>query len=378
MHSVFLKRHHRGHPWIFSNEIKQREDIAPGEIVNVYKGRKFLGRGFHNPHSLISVRLFSSVDQEFDQQFLTETITKALKTRKNFTKENSFRLIYSESDGLPGLIVDKYENNFVVQINCYGMDLRRDMIIESLIQLKPGFIYERSDTQLRKLEGLQPEQGLRYGEFTNPVLIRQSNIPLLVDVQKGQKTGFFFDLADIRGKAEEMSKDRKVLDLFCYTGSFSLYAARGGALSVTGVDSSASAIELATENSVRAGCTLADFICADVFDFLRQNMQTYDLIVVDPPSFAKSKKVLAEARRGYRDLNRQAMKHLAQDGILVTTSCSYHITEDDFHMILCKAAVDVGIKLQVKARMTQSLDHPILLNMPESHYLKCFFLQRID
>jgi 23S rRNA (cytosine1962-C5)-methyltransferase len=378
MHSLFLKRHHRGHPWIFSNEVKHKQDIPPGEIVNIYQGRKFLGRGFYNPHSLISIRLFASTEQTFDQQFLTDAINRALRTRKKFTKESSFRLIYSESDGLPGLIVDKYESNFVIQINCYGMDMRREMIIKSLIEMNPGFIYERSDTQLRKIEGLQPQQGLRYGEFANPVCIKQSNIPFLVDVEKGQKTGFFFDLADIRSKVEQECKDRKVLDLFCYTGAFSLYAARGGAVSVTGVDASASAIALAIENSARAGSKVTDFIHADVFDFLSHDAQTYDLIIVDPPSFTKSRKGLTAARRGYRDLNRQAMKHLAKAGLLVTTSCSYHIAEDDFLMTLSNAAVDAGIKLQVTNRMTQSLDHPILLNMPESHYLKCFFLQRVE
>ncbi len=378
MHDIYLKKHHHGHPWIFSNEIKSEGKIEPGEIVRIHQGKKFLGRGFYNPHSLIAVRRFADTDQEFDQQFVDRLIDTALERRRTWSTEDSFRLVHSESDGLPGLIIDKYESNFVIQINCYGMDRRRDMIIKSLARLKPGFIYEKSDVQLRKLEGLSPVEILRYGKLINPIAIKQAGITIMVDVEKGQKTGYFFDLADIRKKVKGICRNRNVLDLFCYTGAFSLYAARGGALSVTGVDSSASAIELATENSSRSGCTMTDFICADVFDFLRQNAQTYNLIIVDPPSFAKSKKVLAEARRGYRDLNRQAMKHLAQGGLLVTTSCSYHITEDDFQVILLKAAVDVGIELQVTARMTQSLDHPILLNMPESHYLKCFFLQRID
>ncbi|MDH4210312.1 MAG: class I SAM-dependent rRNA methyltransferase [candidate division WOR-3 bacterium] len=377
MHNVYLKKRHRGHPWIFSNEIRRGEEIQPGEIVKIYQGRTFLGRGFYNPHSLIGIRHFSTTDQEFDQQFLDGLIDKALAYRKTWSKENSFRMVHSESDGLPGLIIDKYESNFVIQINCYGMDKRRDMITKSLARMKPDFVYERSDAQLRKLEGLEPVQALHYGNLVNPVTIKQDDIPFLVDIEKGQKTGFFFDLKEIRNMVMERAKDKKVLDLFCYTGAFSLYSASGGARSATAVDSSRSAIELAMKNSENAGVAVTQFVCADVFDFLRRDEQLYDVIIVDPPSFTKSKKSLISARRGYGDINRQAMKHLAKDGILVTTSCSYHINEQDFQEILRKAAVDAGILMQITDRATQSLDHPILLNMPESNYLKCFFLRRI-
>lgn len=376
MHNVYLKKRHRGHPWIFSNEIRREEEIHPGEIVKIYQGRMFLGRGFYNPNSLIAIRRFSRTDQEFDQQFLDGLIDKALAYRKTWSKENSFRLVHSESDWLPGLIIDKYESNFVIQINCYGIDKRRDMIIKSLARMKPDFVFERSDAQLRKLEGLEPVQALRYGNLVNPVTIKQDHIPFLVDIEKGQKTGFFFDLKDIRRMVMERTKDKKVLDLFCYTGAFSLYSAYGGARSVTAVDSSQSAIDLAIKNSENAGIAVTRFVCADVFDFLRDDEQQYDVVIVDPPSFTKSKKSLSSARRGYGEINRQAMKHLAKDGILVTTSCSYHINEQDFQEILRKAAVDSGILMQITNRATQSLDHPILLNMPESHYLKCFFLRR--
>jgi 23S rRNA (cytosine1962-C5)-methyltransferase len=377
MHSVYLKKRHRGHPWIFSNEIRREEEIQPGEIVKIFQGRTFLGRGFYNPHSLIAIRRFSTTDQEFDQQFLDGLIDKALAYRKNWSKEHSFRLVHSESDGLPGLIIDKYESNFVIQINCYGMDKRRDMIIRSLARMKPGFVYERSEAQLRKLEGLEPVQALRYGNLVNPLIIKQDDIPFLVDIEKGQKTGFFFDLADVRKSVMEVSKGRKVLDLFCYTGAFSLYAASGGARSVTAVDSSRSAIELAIKNSENAKISVTQFVCADVFDFLRDEDQQYDLIIVDPPSFTKSKKSLGSARRGYGEVNREAMKHLAKGGILITTSCSYHMSEHDFQEILRKATVDADILMQMTGRATQSLDHPILLNMPESQYLKCIFLRRI-
>ena len=377
MYDIYIRKHHRGHPWIFSNEIKSANAIEPGAIVRIHHGRKFLGRGFYNPHSLIAVRRFTDADQEFDQHFLDGMIDRALVRRKTWSKENSYRLVHSESDGLPGLIIDKYESNYVIQINCYGMDKRRDMIIKSLTRLKPGFIYEKSDTQLRKLEGLEAVQKLHYGNLTNPVAISQAGIPLMVDVETGQKTGFFFDLADIRKMVKEISRGRTVLDLFCYTGAFSLYAASGGALSVTAVDSSQSAIELAKLNSINAGTDDIRFICADAFEFLRNHEQQYDIVIVDPPSFTKSKKSLSAARRGYGEINRRAMKRLANDGVLVTTSCSYHMNEQDFLEILRKAAVDAGILMEITDRATQSSDHPVLLNMPESHYLKCIFLRRI-
>jgi 23S rRNA (cytosine1962-C5)-methyltransferase len=377
MYDIYIRKHHRGHPWIFSNEIKSEGKIEPGAIVRIHQGKKFLGRGFYNPHSLIAVRRFTNTDQEFNQHFLDGMIDRALVRRKAWSNENSFRLVHSESDGLPGLIIDKYENDYVIQINCYGMDKRRDMIIESLTRMKPGFIYEKSDTQLRKLEGLEAVQKLHYGNLTNPVAIRQAGIPIMVDVETGQKTGFFFDLADIRKMVKEISRGRTVLDLFCYTGAFSLYAASGGALSVTAVDSSQSAIELAQVNSINAGTDDIRFICADAFEFLRNHEHQYDVIIVDPSSFTKSKKSLSAARRGYGEINRQAMKRLANNGILVTTSCSYHMNEQDFLEILRKAAVDAGTLMEIMDRATQSSDHPVLLNMPESHYLKCIFLRRI-
>jgi len=293
-------------------------------------------------------------------------------------KDTSFRLVYSESDRLPGLIVDKYEENFVIQIHCYGMDIRRDLIIRSLLDMHPEFIYDRSDTPLRKLEGLQPRKGLLHGLLVNPVLIKQDNIALLVDIENGQKTGFFFDLLDIRNKVKNISREKRVLDLFCYTGAFSLYAASGGAQSIIGVDSSESAITLAMENSKLNGITNTKFICAEAFNFLRNDNHLYDIIILDPPSFTKSKKSLVQARRGYKQINLEAMKHLTLGGILVTTSCSYHVREEIFQEIIRKAAVEAGINLRITDRATQSYDHPILLNMPESHYLKCFFLQRVD
>ncbi|MBE0432710.1 class I SAM-dependent rRNA methyltransferase [candidate division WOR-3 bacterium] len=378
MKSVSIKQHRRGHPWIFSNEVRKKEPIGPGEIVDIYQGKRFLGRGFYHPHSLIAVRKFSNAVQEFAPPFVDAMIAKALEYRKAHVRTGSFRLVYSESDGLPGLIVDKYEATFVVQINCYGMDARRELVFNSLLKLGPDCIYERSDTSQRTLEGLEPRTGLVAGRLENPVGIELDGLAFQVDIERGQKTGFFLDLGDIRRKAEVLARGRKVLDLFCYTGAFSCYAARGDAVSVTGVDSSAAAVDLAIDHSRRNELKNTAFIRADAFDFLRYDKETYDLIILDPPSFTKSKKGLSSARRGYKEINIQAMKRLNRQGILITTSCSHHVSEEMFLQIIREAVHDAAVDLRVIDRATQSMDHPILVNMPESHYLKCLILQRAD
>ncbi|UCF71455.1 MAG: class I SAM-dependent rRNA methyltransferase [candidate division WOR-3 bacterium] len=378
MNRVYIRRYHHGHPWIFSNEIINKKDITPDEdVVDIYRGRQFIGRGFYNPHSLIAVRSFSSEHKEFDEHFVDAMITKALEYRSTFVTNNTFRLVYSESDGLPGLIIDRYEANYVVQINCLGMDRRRDLVVNSLLRLDPQSIYERSDSSPRALEGLEQRNGLLYGALKNPFPVELDGMNFLVDIEQGQKTGFFLDLNAVRQKTRSLSNNRKVLDLFCYTGAFACYAAQGGAKSVTGVDSSKTAIALAKENCRLNGLKQIAFTHADVFEYLRTDKSTYDLIILDPPSFAKSKKTLAAARRGYRDINTQAMKHLGREGILITTSCSHHVSEEDFRDILTKAAIDAGVNLSIIHTATQGLDHPILLNMPESRYLKCFFLKHI-
>ena len=236
MNKIYLKRHHRLHPWVFSNEIHKAGNIAPGAIVDIYYDHAFRGRGFYNPHSLIAIRRYSTTAQEFDQPFVENMLKRALDYRKTFTKDQSYRLVYSESDGLPGLIVDRYENCFVIQINCYGMDLRRDLIVASLLGLQPEFVYERSDSSLRELEGLDLREGLLYGRSETPILIQQDDMKFLVDFEHGQKTGFFFDLVEIRKKVRQIYGNKKVLDLFCYTGAFSIYAAVCGAHSITGID----------------------------------------------------------------------------------------------------------------------------------------------
>ena len=373
-----VRKHRRGHPWIFSNEIRTKETIGPGEIVDIYQGKRFMGRGFFHPRSLIAVRQYTAGAQDFDQPFVDGLIARAMAYRHAHLHADSFRLVHSESDGLPGLIVDKYRTIHVVQINCRGMDDRRDLVFNSLLKLGSTGIFERSDSPQRALEGLTSRSGLVAGQVENPVTIELDGLSFQVDVERGQKTGFFLDLGDIRRMAGALSSGRTVLDLFCYTGAFACYAARAGAVSVTGVDASASAVQGAIENSRRNDLTNTAFVQADAFDFLRGDKKRYDLIIVDPPSFTRSKKELAAARRGYKEINIQAIKHLGPGGTLITTSCSHHVSEELFLQILREAGHDAGVDLRLVGRATQSLDHPVMVNMPESQYLKCLVVQRVD
>lgn len=250
---VITCRTHPGHPWIFSNEIlKVLGEPKAGDTVEAWhkagRRKEFIGLGFYNPHSLISVRLFST-EENFTQGFVMKRLGAALAFRRQFIEDESLRLVHGESDGLPGLIIDKYANGFVLQINCLGMDLQRDTIVAALQEMfQPDFIYEKSDTNYRKLEGLNEQTRLLAGQLPASVPIIQDGIHFLVDVKLGQKTGFYFDQRDNRRRVRELARGKKVLDLFCYTGGFSLYALKGGAESVTGVDSSNPAIELAMKN----------------------------------------------------------------------------------------------------------------------------------
>ncbi len=381
---VLVRKIHPGHPWIFSNEIfRVFGEPAPGDVVKVTRkaGRKreLIGFGFYNPHSLIAVRLFSK-EEDFTKVFLKKKIERALRLRQRILEDNSFRLIHGESDGLPGLIIDKYENGFVLEINCLGMEIRKNLIIDTLAELfNINFIYEKSDSHYRKFEGLEPVVRIVRGELQERVVIIQNGIHFSVDIIQGQKTGFYFDQRTNRQKVKELAAGKRVLDLFCYTGGFALYAGQGKAKSVLGVDSSERAIELAQENSrlnnLERQCS---FVVGDVFEFLREKAQSeekFDLIILDPPAFAKTKREVKDARRGYKDINLFAMKVLAPDGLLVTSTCSHYVNADDFIDILNQARIDAGREFRIIGRGFQSGDHPVVIGMPESEYLKCFYLQ---
>lgn len=375
MKKVIVSRRHLNHPWIFSNEVIKTEDPAPGEVVKVEERKKLIGTGFYNPHSLISVRLFSDIEEDFTKEFLIKKITNALKLR--FDLGESFRLVYSESDGLPGLIIDKYKNYFVVEINCRGMDRKKDMFFEVLNEIfNPEGIYEKSDENLRKLEGLDTENKTIYGKIPEFVEIEQDGISFLVDIVNGQKTGFFFDQRENRKKIKEYAGG-EILDCFCYTGGFSLYTANRG--NVLGIDSSEKAIEIAKKNAQLNNLN-CNFLCADVFKTLRKfynENKRFDTIILDPPSFTKSKKKKFDALRGYKEINLMAMKLLNDGGILFTSSCSYHISNEEFLYMLREAAKDAKRNFIILHQGCLTKDHPVLLNFPESNYLKAYFLKMV-
>jgi 23S rRNA (cytosine1962-C5)-methyltransferase len=378
MEKISVRTHRPGHPWIFSNElVMTRTDIPPGSVVEVYRGKHFVGRGFYNPHSLIAVRKYSSAPEDFTAVFVERTIARADAYRKQIMNSPSYRMVFSESDGLPGLIIDKYNDGYVLQMNSCGMDRHKTLIVEALATFEPSFIYEKNDPYLRSLEGLDTHNMLLTGTVPVPVEIQQDDMHFLVNIEQGHKTGFFFDLATIRQRVRALAYGKRVLDLCCYSGAMSVYAARGGAASVVAIDLSEPALEAARENAARNGCSNIVFQKADVFDYLGCDHDQYDLVILDPPSFTRSKKKIAEARRGYLDVNLRAMKKLEPGGFLVTTCCSYHMHDHEFRQVLEKAGNRAGRTLNIIGHETQAPDHPILLTMPETHYLKCYFLQAV-
>lgn len=378
MEPVYIRKHRPGHPWIFSNElIEVRKDIAPGSAVEVYKGKRLIGTGFYNGHSLIAIRMYAYSPIIFDLSFVEQAIKSAYLYRAQHLHHDSFRMVFSESDGLPGLIVDKYAEGFVIQVHSCGIERHKQVILDALMEYRPDFIYEKSDAYLQKLEGLKSEPSFLYGDQIHPVVIQQDGLPFYVDIVQGQKTGFFFDLLDARRYVRSISQGKNVLDLFSYTGAFTVYAAQGGATRVLGIDSSETALRMARENTPKGKCNNVFFECADVFDFLSNHKDTYDVIILDPPSFTRSKRTIKDALRGYKDINVRSLRRLNPGGIFVTTCCSYHVQEDAFVAILQKAAQDAGCAMRVIDRIDQSIDHPVLLGMPESRYLKCYILQRL-
>ncbi len=377
------KRIKSGHLWIFNNEIEKVSDLTQnGEIVEVldFKGN-FLAKGYYNKHSLISVRILSKdKDQKIDKNYLTEKINQAYQYRKKiYPGCSSYRVVYSEGDLLPGLIVDKYENFLSGQILTLGMEKLKPLVLEALEEIfNPEGIILKNDSAFRELEGLKKEVQVIKGNFDGPVVIEENHLKFYVDLVEGQKSGFFLDQRENRILAGTLSKNRKVLDCFCYTGGFSLSAALGGAKEVLGVDESESAIKLAQENAKLNNLSNVIFQEQEVFKFLRRlnlSSEKFDMIILDPPAFVKSKEKLKEGIKGYKEINLQAMKLLNPGGILVSCSCSYQLSKEEFLNMIKSAASDAGELFRIVKELTQSPDHPILLSMPETRYLKGVVLE---
>ena len=377
------KRIKAGHLWIFNNEIDKILDLKEnGEIVEVldHKGN-FVAKGYYNKHSLISVRILTSdLNQDIDKNFLKEKMTKAYQYRQNiYPRLSSYRVVYSEGDLLPGLIVDKYENFLSLQILTLGMEKLKIFILEVLEELfQPEGVVLKNDSVFREMEGLKKEITIVKGNFDAHQIIEEYGLKFYVDFLKGQKTGFFFDQRENRGLTASLSKNRKVLDCFCYTGGFALAAAKGGAKEVLGVDESESAVKLAQENAKLNNFNKVTFQKQEVFNFLRKLNsagEKFDMVILDPPAFVKSKEKLKEGIKGYKEINLQAMKLLNSGGILISCSCSYQFSKEDFLNMIKKAATDSGKKFRLIKELTQAADHPILLSMPETQYLKGVILE---
>ncbi|HTR80942.1 MAG TPA: class I SAM-dependent rRNA methyltransferase [Bacteroidota bacterium] len=372
-----------GHQWIFSNEI-HAVNGAPksGDIVEIVRhDMKRMGIGFYNPHSLIASRFLSAEDEEIDFKFFERHIASALAVRKKlFPKEAAFRVVHGESDFLPGLIVDKYNEYLSVQTFSAGMDSRLTLICDVLVSMfSPRGIVERNESPLRSLEELPLRKGIIRGTV-EPTIIELHGLKFRVDLLEGQKTGFFLDQRDNRTALHPFAKDASVLDCFCNEGGFGLYAAHYGAKCVAAVDSSEFAIEKSKVNATLNNLHTIAFKRSDAFETLSKeaaDKKKFDIVILDPPSFTKNRKTVATAVKGYKELNSGAMGILNEGGILATASCSHHITEETFLNILNDSAVKAGRKLRLLHFDGAAADHPTLPAMPETKYLK-FALVEVD
>jgi 23S rRNA (cytosine1962-C5)-methyltransferase len=365
-----------GHQWIFSNEVGSLTgDPISGDIVEIHRhDHKFLGIGFYNPHSLIAVRFLSPEREEIDFHFFKKRIDAAYSLRKKlFPHSAVYRLVHSESDFLPGLIVDKYNEYLSIQIFSAGMEKRSTLICDVLESIfSPRGIVERNESTLRSLEQLELRKGVMRGTV-EPTIIDLEGIQFRVDVLEGQKTGFFLDQRLNRTTLRPFAKDKSVLDCFCNEGGFALYAASGGASEVLASDGSESALERAASNAELNKLKNVTFQKSDAFELLSsfvQQQKKFDIVVLDPPSFTKSKKTIATAVKGYKELNTAALKILSPGGILATASCSHHIPEETFFNLIGDSGVKSGRSLRMISFSGASPDHPILVSMPETKYLK--------
>lgn len=381
-------RHERaaeGHPWIFRGEVDTiRGDYEPGDIVTVVTSRGlFLGKGYINPKSQIIVRMLTHHDDYIDRAWFKRRLERAWAHRQRLLPDTSAcRVVFGEADFLPGLIVDKFGDILVVQSLALGIDKWLPDIVEILDELlQPRGIYERNDVPVRELEGLPQRKGYLRGEFDPHLTIIENEMKMAVDVAGGQKTGYFLDQRENRRAIRPYAKGGRVLDCFSNVGGFALNAAAAGATEVIAVDASEDAIAAAKQNAELNG--LADrmkFEVGNAFDILRRmeaNQERFDLIILDPPAFAKNKGALEGAVRGYKEINLRAMRMLPEGGFLVTNSCSYHMTPDLFKAVIADAAHDARRRLRLVEERAQALDHPIVVGYPESHYLKCYIYEVI-
>lgn len=373
------RRLRNGHLWVFSNELENIPDVPSGEVVRVrdHDGRSF-GLALYNPHSLISARLLLT-EHEFDSELINTRIKKALSHRERLNPgEPYYRLVFAEADLLPGLIIDRFNDVFSVQTHSAGMDRRLDDVVAVLKEIFPGIrgIVEKNKSPVRGLEGLPEREGVLLGEVPERVQIRENGVLAVASPAAGQKTGYFFDQRENRRIIRDLAGGFRVLDVFSGHGGFSLHAATGNAGSVTAIDGSEYALDCLREAAVLSSFDNIETIKGDAFEILAgMSRDVADLIILDPPAFAKSKKNVPAAKKAYLELNRHGFRLLPPGGYLATASCSHHVYEDTFREIVTEAAKMEGRRIRLIHRGGQAADHPVLAGMQESSYLKFFVYQ---
>ncbi|RXK62538.1 class I SAM-dependent rRNA methyltransferase [Lacibacter luteus] len=372
-----------GHPWVFANEVNRVEGNAEaGAIVDVHThDDKFLGRGYFNPKSQILVRILTrKKNEEINDDFFLRKLSEAWKHRQQMGYKENCRLIFGEADGLPQLIIDKFNDYLVLQTLALGIDVWKDSIVKAIQQIfQPKGIYERNDVPIRELEGMEQKKGFLSEPFDTNIIINENGLKFHVDIANGQKTGYFLDQQDNRRHIQHIVKDAEVLGAFTYTGTFEIHAAKYGAKSVHGLDISESAIAMCNKNAELNG--VADkckFECVNAFDVLKtwvKEGKQYDVVMLDPPSFTKSRATIQKAITGYKEINLRGMKLVKPGGFLVTSSCTNLVQPDLFLEIIQMAAKDARRQLRQVTFQTQSSDHPIVWGWENTHYLKFLIVQ---
>lgn len=372
-----------GHPWIFNNEVDKVDgDAKGGETVEVFShDNKFIGKGYINPKSQILVRLLTrNKADEINEQFFLKQIASCWEYRKKLGYTENCRLVFGEADSLPQLIIDKFNDYFVIQTLALGIDVWKPAIVKALQTIfHPKGIYERNDVPVRELEGLPQHKGFLSDPFETKITIRENGLQFHVDIENGQKTGYFLDQQDNRRAIQHIVKDADVLGAFTYTGTFEIHAAHYGAKSVLGLDISANAVEQANANAALNGLgNICRFETANAFDVLKQwgkEGRQYDVVMLDPPAFTKSRETIQKAITGYKEINLRGMKLIKPGGFLVTSSCTSLVNPALFQQTIEMAAKDARRKLRQVVFQSQAADHPVIWNLENTQYLKFLIVQ---
>lgn len=372
-----------GHPWIYTNEIEGYDgEYTNGDVVEVYNFRgSFIGKGYVNDISKITIRILTrDKNEEIDENFFRIRLKNAWEYRKKVIDTSSCRFVFGESDFLPGLTIDKYEDYYVIQSLALGIDRYKQIIVKILLEeYGAKGVYERSDSRIRELEGMEMQKGFLSEPFDTKISIKENGVKYIVDIENGQKTGFFLDQKENRKAIHKICKGADVLDCFTHTGSFALNAGISGAKSVLGLDISDLAISAARQNAILNNLdTIVKFECLNVFDVLHEwakEDRKYDVVILDPPAFTKSRDSVKGAVRGYKEINLRGLKLLKPGGFLVTCSCSHFMKPELFKETIQSAAIDAKKTLRQVEFRSQACDHPILWNSDESYYLKFYIFQ---